>query len=60
MLKKGAKRKKTRTHKIHDAPVGATSLSKEFQENKKAEEVPRSIVAKTSKVTPSVGELVVD
>ena len=60
MPKKGAKRKKTRTHKIHDAPAGATSLSKEFQENKKAEEVPRSIVAKTSKVTPSVGELVVD
>jgi ribosome biogenesis protein SSF1/2 len=60
MPKKGNKRKKTRTHEAGQAPEGAVSMSKEFHAQKDVDNVPRSIVAKTSKVAPMVSHLVKD
>ena len=53
MPKKGGKRKKTRTHQA-DIPEGATILG----EGAVKEDIPRSIVAKTSQVAPPVAELI--
>ena len=62
MPRRGSKRKKTRTHQ-GDAPVGATVLTAQGSQealNKEQSDIPRSIVAKGSKVIPQVGELVRD
>jgi len=62
MPKRGGKRKKTRTHG-KDAPKGATVITAQGATaalDKEESEVPRSIVAKGSKVIPQVGELVRD
>jgi ribosome biogenesis protein SSF1/2 len=56
MPRVGGKRKKTRTHST-GPPVGATVLD-EVDEVK--EDVPRSIVARASKVAPMVSELICD
>eukprot|EP01038_Epipyxis_sp_PR26KG_P008146 gene8146-11026_t len=58
MPKKGGKRTKTRTHKI-GPPKGATTLSEDAVVDVN-ENVPKSIVAKGSKVGTHVGELVMD
>jgi len=62
MPKRGGKRVKTRTHR-KEAPRGATVLNSSGGQEALAKadnEVPRSIVAKGSKVIPLVGELVRD
>mmetsp|Transcript_17243 Transcript_17243/g.24977 ORF Transcript_17243/g.24977 Transcript_17243/m.24977 type:complete len:397 (+) Transcript_17243:38-1228(+) len=58
MPKKGGKRRKSRTHK-EAPPEGANTLSSEGTAVNKAD-VPRSIVAKASKVQPIIAELVKD
>ena len=61
MPRKGNKRKKTRTHGNNTVPEGAVSLSEDFKRDQEAlSNVPRSIVAKTSKVAPMVSHLVKD
>lgn len=60
MPRRSGKRVKTRTH-VKDAPKGATVITAQgSSETLQKEEVPRSIVAKGSKVIPQVGELVRD
>jgi len=61
MPRKGNRRKKTRTHDANSVPQGAVSYSEEFKERKEVDDsIPRSIVAKSSKVAPMVGSLVKD
>lgn len=59
MPKKGGKRKKTRTHK-DDVPAGATTLDGKSLSKQIDDGIPRSIVAKGSKVAPKVSELIHD
>mmetsp|Transcript_1309 Transcript_1309/g.1457 ORF Transcript_1309/g.1457 Transcript_1309/m.1457 type:complete len:415 (-) Transcript_1309:200-1444(-) len=61
MPKIGGKRRKRRTHNEGAAPEGATIVGEgSAHESLKGEAVPKSIVAKASKVVPQVGELVRD
>jgi len=60
MPKRGSKRKKTRTH-AKEVVNGATVISEDGrQESLEKDSIPRSIVAKASKVIVEVGELVRD
>lgn len=58
MPRRGGKRKKTRTHDVGVAPAGAQAAATSDVGIK--EDIPRSIVAKASKVSVYVGELVKD
>ena len=62
MPKVGGRRKKRRVHDIKSVPEGATILDNGVAAPLKKEEaaIPRSIVAKASKVAPQVSELVRD
>ena len=62
MPKVGGRRKKRRVHDIKSVPEGATVLDNGVAAPLKKEEaaIPRSIVAKASKVAPQVSELVRD
>ena len=60
MPRRGGKRKKTRTHAI-GAPDGATVVGKDGKaEGLSKQDVPRSIVAKVSKVDMKTSELILD